>query len=749
MSLFLVSSCGDLFTKKENEISLDQFATCDFDSEAISQILKENIKGELSCLKTNLLFFVDIVESDRPGTLSEKELKTYIRTNLSEQVDEGTLTALGSFFDLSSIIFGDKKGYIQRKNVISLFDLLIEINFHLVDSNIHEYFTTNDRITYLEHNRRKTDIYKALLKVGNALSAKMVDNQNSVNLNTFIDYFTGLGDDELLERAKSVLFIKKAILGGEQNELSFLDLKRLSMIIQDVSKIVYDFANIFDVDVNPEDDEDLINILKEDAETAADKFYFKDKPNEQILTIEELKKVTKVFAPQFEEYFKYEKEILKIKEILFGDNSAIFRAKDLSYFFESILGVNLERSVVIYRAYRENKETIEKVERENDGVIESDFNNITTIGSAQENYKEDFNRIVRNYRIFKGSKNVPLVDYKYERNVRSVVEIAFFEDIVNRVFKQYGELKKESTSHYTLSLEQMNALLGDFSELIYDMGWVYPGRLSNTADTVTLMTSLFHFQSNGDSRVEVAEMVEFIITMLSSLDLSDTLFENIAKYCDISDKGTYDVQCFRDNFRATIRDYKANDQTIGTIAEALPILDTYLNSLSERDYQAYMHRTAKFSRTCTTFPKDGIEVPMDKGDGLVTWAGLLAIEQTLLKYDENKDNILTPSELDNLYVVFKPALDAMIPVDFLKKHSKKIFKYIIKFQRIPDFSNIKGVKTFAQAVKQGGHFMWHTFNPFTNKDADADRMTFAAVLQIIAENTPVEGEPFDCELLRN
>lgn len=744
MSLFLVSSCGDLFMTKEPKVSFDQFATCAFDSEALAKVLSKNIVGELNCLERNLLFFVDIVRSDAPGSLSEKELKAYIRTHLKKEIDEGTLKALGSIFDLSSVIFGDRKGYIKRRNVSELMGLLKEINRLFVDNNIHEYFTTDERISYLEHGRRKAIIFNTLLKVGNSLNKKLVKNNNSIDLNNFIDYFSGLGEDDLLKRTKTALFIKKAVIGGQENRLSYEDIHTLSLVLKDLSKIIYDFTNIFDVDVDPADDEDVINILKEDVETVAKNFYYRDQPEENILTFEQLEDIIDSFVPSFKSHLKYKKSLLKVKEILFGDNSETFTAKDFNTFFESILLTNLERGVLFYRAYRENEELVNI-----DRPIEDSLSNITTIGETEETYKNDFNRILRNYRYFKGERNTPLFDVKYSRNMRSMVEIAILEDIVNRVFTHYGKPISEGSKRYFITLEELNIVLKDFEPFILDQGWVYPGRLTSTANTITLMTSLFHQQSNGDSKIEVEEFVEFIITMLSSLDLSNTLFENIQKYCKLDKNGAYETKCFRDNFRATLTDHKPDDQSASTMAEAVPLLNEYLNSLSEYNYIAYMNMTAKFSRTCTHFKSDGMEVPMKKSDGLVSWAGLLVIEQSMIRFDKNKDNILSPAELEDLYVVFKPALDAMIPVDFLKPFSKKIFKYIIKFKRIPDFSSIKGLKSLAAAIAQGGHFVWHTFNPFTNKNANADRMTFASVLQLIAENTPEEGAPFDCEVLRN
>ena len=134
-------------------------------------------------------------------------------------------------------------------------------------------------------------------------------------------------------------------------------------------------------------------------------------------------------------------------------------------------------------------------------------------------------------------------------------------------------------------------------------------------------------------------------------------------------------------------------------------------------------------------------------ESVVSWAGLLVIEQSMLRFDVNRDNILSPSELDKLYVVFRGALEALIPVDFLKRYSKDIFRYIVKFQRLPE-TEVKGFKSLWRALRQGAHFVRFLFKSDRKQSVDADRMTYAAVLKIIAENTPSTDAPFDCETLR-
>lgn len=741
LSLLVLTSCGDLKKAKEPEAKTSQFITCELDSSAFTKILRKRIQSDLSCLESNLILFINIVETDAPGKLSESHLKTFIRANVPE-IEEQTISALSAVFDLSSVLFGDKKGYIKRENIPQLILLLKEVNASFVDNDIYEYFTTTEKISFDEHDRRKSIIYNTLNQIGLSIHEKMKANSNSINLTQFIDYFQGSKPIELLEDAKTALFIKKAILGGEADVISFQDMNRLSMILQDLSKIVYDFAKILEVD-DLDNDELIISILKEDVKTVISNFYFQDKPNEEILSFKQFMIVLETFAPKAEKYFKYEESILKIKNIFFGNNSKVFTAGDFLHLFEDIFLTNLERGVVFYRSFRENEKFLEI-----NAPIKSDLSNSYLIGREQHTYQDDFNRIISQYRFFKGTREVPLFGFDHVRNRRAVFEISFFEDMITRVFKTYGSRKEDNKEEYVLSLEQLRAILEDFKPLLVDFGLVHPDRISSTSNTVTLMTSLFHFQSNGDSSIEVPEFVEFLLTMMSSLSLSDDLFTQMKSYCLVDDAGKYDPQCFRDNFRKVF-EQKTSDSDEGVSAgQAVPELKKYLESLNDNDYQAYLKKTAKFSRTCSFF-NDGTEVPMVEGDGLVTWAGLLAIEQTMLRYDLDQDSLLSPAELKPLYETFKPALEAILPGDFLKKRSFKIFQYIVKFKRIPDVSGIKGPRSLWRAVKAGSHFGKFLYiTKSKNRESYADRFTFAAVLEIIQEQTPTDEEAFDCESLR-
>lgn len=737
--MFFMTSCGDLFTKKEEDTTnFEQFATCKMDTEALALIMRENIIGELNCLEKNLNLFIEVVKSSRPGYLSHNELEKFIKINIKD-IDDDAMAALGAVFDLSSLLFGDQLGYIKKSNVSKLSSLLQRFNRLMVNNHIYDYLTTEEKVSYAEHNKRKATIFNTLKKVGELFVAEIVNNDKSVNINKFLEHFENIENQEILSNTKSLLFIKKVVLGGDQNMLSASEIKRLATILGDVSKIAYDFINIPDVISDASEDEDIIGILKEDVETAISKFFYRSQPNEPILTFTELSHIVKVFFPENHKYMQYKESILLAKEVLFLNRTEVFSAGEFNILLEDLLYKNLSRGVLFYRAYRENKRLLDK-----DFSLLHGIENIITVGNDERKHKAEFNRIIKSYRFFKGNRDVPKFTFKYERNPRAIFEISVYEDIVKRVFAHFGKEDVSAVGDYILTQKQLAGIMGVFGELLEGENFIYPGKAVGTAETITLMTSLFHSQSNGDDRIEIPEFVEFIVTMLGSLNLSNELYDKMVKLCPVNSKGRYDTKCFRKNFRP-ILSMSIDEQPL---TRAIPNISTYIKKLSEANYTKFMKRTATFSRVCTVYA-NGEEVPMSRGDGLVTWGGLLVIEQSMIRYDINRNGLLEPKELKALYKVFKPAIEAMIPVEFLKRYTEEFFKYIVMYQRVPEVPNITGLRSLWKALRQGAHFVKFLFKRDRNQDKAADRMTFAAVLEIIALNSPAKlEEPFDCEVLR-
>lgn len=741
--LSLLVGCGDIFTsEKEKELNYNQFAVCENDFEALSKIMTRDVSAELNCLQSNLILFMNLAEgkTTKPGYLSEEDLLKFIGSNFSD-IDADQLNILSGVFDINTILFGDEPRYIARANIEKLTELLININELMVNNKIYKYFTADERMNYIEHRKRKTSIYKTLEAIGLLISNAYVENDRSLVLKDFLLKFQNTDNKEIIEKAGNLLFTKKTILGGDEKTLKGTELRRMSGMLSDIGKVVYDFTNLPDTDISEEDDEEIIRSLKEGVETVEKNLYYAKDSKEPIFSFDDVDYIVNEFFPEVSKFLKYKSTFLNAKKVFLGNNSEIFTAGEIEHLIKDFLYKNLNRGVYFYRAYKEHKVVLNS-----STSIKEDFVGVPNLTEQDKVSSKEFNRIAQKYNFFKGSNYTPIFDSSYGRNVRAMFEISIYEDIAHRVFELYGS-KKKGNSEVTLNIEELGDVMIEFSDLLVGEGFIQEGRARNTAETITLMAGLFHSQSDGTGNIEVAEFVEFITTMLSSLHLSDSTHEFLQANCSIDSEGRYDAQCFRDRTEDIfeIQAKKSSDKNIGNY---LPELRAYLNDLSHEDKNKFLSSIASFSRACS-FYDNGQEAPMKQGDTLVVWAGLLTIEQSIIRFDTNKSSELEPSEVSEAFKVYKEAIVAMIPAGFLRNYSKEFFKYMIKYNRIPDVPDVTGFRSLWKALREGSHFVKFLFMPNSSQAANADRMTFATVLKIISENSPSRtNNPYDCRALK-
>ena len=102
--LFLVS-CGDLSGKKDKDepLNLNQLASCTIDTKAFSQILSKDIKGDILCMQDNIHTFIDYVETDRPGSISQHYLNEFIRNGPRSLGGEETAPLVNSLFEFAHV----------------------------------------------------------------------------------------------------------------------------------------------------------------------------------------------------------------------------------------------------------------------------------------------------------------------------------------------------------------------------------------------------------------------------------------------------------------------------------------------------------------------------------------------------------------------------------------------------------------------------------------------------------------------
>lgn len=394
-------------------------------------------------------------------------------------------------------------------------------------------------------------------------------------------------------------------------------------------------------------------------------------------------------------------------------------------------------------------------------------NMMTQFPSIPEKYIREFARIVQSYRFFRGTFESPYFASAIRRNGEGIVEIGIYESLLTTIFRRYGASTRAPGAPaprpqdpdycpgdqvlclggYGSSQDQLLNVFKVYKKLLVEEDMITDGLEPRTNQNLTLLSTLFQYQSNGDGTIHVNEMSELVNTVLTSFNHADYFYTEMKRLCKPLDarKRITDLNCYRREFfgvacRKYQQYYPKLFESFGmtTCPTAETDKERWLTD-NFAEVERYLKTLEVVARTCTVF-NDGTDVPMDDGDFMPIWVMMMNIEGTVARYDVNGNNKMDPSEVRTAYrVAFHPAVEALVedqaaviaklPFNLGSAISKKIYYYLIKYGAVP-----KSVKQYLKLIFIGA--------------SPANRQTIASVLKVIGEESPATVE-FDCETLRH
>lgn len=764
LTLFMMISCGDIFSKKESDegVNLSQFGTCELDIDAFSYILEQNIKGDVLCLQEKLHLFMDAVETDRPGYISKVVLQNFLITGPID-VEPDVVDIVESVFDLSYIIIGTDKNYIKRDDVDVLFDFLVYFNEHIWKS--YKYFTSDKEVSYFTHLKERAIIYDEFTLIADKLKSIYKGNRDhvaKVDTDKFlVNFFQN--DPETLDQVRKVMFLKKVFLGGSNEELTNIEFKEALDAIASLAQVTFDVVKSEKFDFEDKQRK-MMELFSRDVETVKNALFFKESDNENLFSINDIIQAIYAFIDPEDiplDLIKYKKEIKTVKDILLGSEDDLFNSGEV----HELIGHGMHifnEAEFFYKVYNYPLYTDALNSRK---PISHDFSDFPVVNSTQQDYLSHFASITQNYKFFKGNNSSPTFDFDFHRNKNGVVEIAAFEYLITLVMEKYGQRNVNARGGVDMTLEQTVTLLDDFKILLRDEGIITVGRVgggevANTADNLVLMSTLFQYQSDGcDSEIscmEVPELTEFVIGLFTALEVKDFFTDNMLVRCssELDEFDRISPQCFRENFIKVLETNMPEDGK--SIADYMPLLYNYLLDMvkdlpegtpvtESTDYMKFITETEAFTRTCTHYDKlKTEEIPLKGTDAFGVFAGLLNIESTMLKFDLNSNGVLdgrarngdVNEVMKAYYDVYRGAMTALVAPDggFMTKLVKPIFKYLIREGTVPDQTQFRSLWRFVKFLLK------------KNKAADAQRVTIATVLKTLGEQSENSiNYPFKCD----
>lgn len=773
-------ACGDLFMKdqKPNSMSFNQFAQCELDMDAFSNIMTNNIKGDIECLREKITMFIEAVETDRPGFVSKPVLKDFLLKGPLD-IEPEVVELIDSIFDLSHIIVGSEKNAIKQSEINELLDFLIFFNKHIRET--YKYFSKEETLNYETLTRERDIVHEEFSLIANRLKSIYKANRpgiDQINSEEFIYNFFKNSPDTL-ESVNALMFLKRVFLGGEKWNLTHLEFGTALEILPELAQIAFDVskAKYYEFDRPKE----TAIVLRKDVNILKGVTYFNPESDEAVFTLYDVVTAIDTLDPDMLGDFdltKYPKELKKIKEILLGGiNDEFFFVKELYALFDHAESI-LSEGILGFRIFEDSRFN-SLLNSPNEIPQNQSFEEFEVNNARDLMFRDNFARIVQDYKYFNGSFDMPFYSFGYYRNPNAIFEIMVFEYAVKNIMQYYGFPKQGARGGYHMILETEDlqpgqrdksvlGLVKDFKWVLKDQGLVNIGRkgggeLNAVADNIVLLSTLFQKQSDGcdseDICMEVPEVTEFIIGLFTAIGLKDDFNEKMMAECatELDEFDRIAPDCFRRNFVKVLR--TPNKGSGYSIADSMPELNKYLESMTasvvaegkpiteSADYMKFITETEAFTRVCTHYDegREDEEVWMKADDAFAVFAGLLNVESTMLRYDLDQNgqmdyrNAYGKNEVLNAYYeTYEAAIKGLLPVEGIlnKLLARPVFQFLIKFGRTPN-------------IKSAGD-LWKLGRVIVSKryrNANAQRATISTILKVVGEENaksrPVPN-PFQC-----
>ncbi len=765
--ILLLSGCGDLFQKKEkkNVLESNRFnANCDLNVDEFALILEEPIQGTIDCLGKNLKLFVKVVETKKPGYMSRVALESYIKNNRKDIKPE-VLKVLKSVFDINFLIFGDDPDYISEPNIDALVKFAKIFN-EKASTNFKPIFLAEEEIEYENYRvQRDQRIKPAALIISAALKEIFNPDRkgkiHTLNLVNLIDSFTSDDNSQTMTKVKKLLFAKKIILGGDKFTITHKELSNLVDNFSSYVLLALDATRYKKIRLTQEStvqflsaDVELLNNLIFSTQTGI-------RDGEVLFTLNDAIDAIQMFTDSGTlDLYKYYELIKEAKMVVMDGEAEQVTGGDLKRLFGHAMNV-LKTGTFFHRFWATERVLLEaRPGRE----ITYDFRNLYSLFKSEKNRVDNFVRILKRYRFMRGENISAFYTDDYFRNPSAVYEIALYEYALTLVMKKFGcpnnNLAGKVICDATATLngvymtkDHVIDLVKKLKTVLIENDLMYPGREEKSAETITLLGSLFQYQSDENKVFDVNEATEFAISLFTSIDVGSDVkahFDQlVAKgQCQADEFGRFTPDCFKRNFFQAVcfnypDQYPKLFASLGaTVYEADPRNPKLKKLVCRIPYdsagQAYLTTAVKAARTCNVYPDTQEEIYYSESDMQAIFMAIMHIETTILRWDvRNRNNIMDADEVMDAYNIYSPALDGFLEDKpaIIKKLKKQIYQYMVKYEQIPNEKDFGSLWKFVKFLMS------------FNKQAPGNRKTIGSILVTIGE----QGAPstFDCNLLRD
>ncbi|MFZ4712454.1 MAG: hypothetical protein ACOYL6_01965 [Bacteriovoracaceae bacterium] len=677
---------------------------CKIDSEAFKNITKYDISGDLNCLRDNFNQFISSVESARPGYLYRKDLQKFIARYFNSDVTNLT-KGIDTLFQINFLLVGDEEEYISRKQLNRLVDLMVTFNSGIIQ--VYRYYEDKSNRSDSMQAAFRLKIESVSTEVATQVQEIIKERSDvpaSLDLMSVLKNF--IDSDISLNKIKVLLFAKKMFFGGNKNLLTNVDMKRVIDNLPQIAGIAFDLIQIGHV--NFYDPNGVYEYIDNNVKDVQKLLYFSENSQEILFTLDELAKASVPFKEDFVDLTKYPNTLFELKKMLVDtpnpaeEYNKHIRAKDLTAILNHVYhvldeGIHFAKFSVYYADLINMP-----------GQISHPMNDYPVTNETEQKYLNHYRSIVQKYRFYKGSFEAPYYANRYYRNARGLNEVAMIEYALTLLMNFHG---KPVDNTPALNVEQILGVVKRFRDLLLDKEIIIQGREVASSENALLLSNLFQYQSNGNKTLDLPEATEFAYTLISGIGIGDYIKNEMTTFCKPSGDGQIEITCFQKNFFNVLRSKYGQ-----SFPKLYQFIDENANNQSKVD--ELINVTARFARVCPDNPT------FSRNDMVAVLGGLLNVESTLIRFDRNLDNKLDYPELLNAFDVYRGSIESLVDKDDethqLKKFSKEIFLFLVKYNKMPGKNKVTGENTT-------GKFLLFLLE--NKKGITGDRTTIANILR--------------------
>jgi hypothetical protein len=786
--LFTLTGCGDLFKKKVTNKSLDPSfarASCDLDVNRFSLILHELIPNDIKCLQANLHRFINLVQTDIPGTMSRTDFEAYLRNYRSDDMTPEIINAVRAVWDLNHLLTGDNREYISKASVDKI------VNFALIfNEEAYKYFskTFQDEspVAYNIHEYQRQQVKESAVRIRSELGKLFNRNPNETRkldiIKDLLERFTTPETSGNINKIKEVLFVKKVLLGGDKQEITNHEINMLINSFPDLTTLALDGVRSRYIQLKQDS---LVSLLASNVTNLYTIIFTQhayDRSKEEFFNMDEVFRVVEMFIGKDKfDINKYKKLVLEGKKIIMGGSSDKVTGADFKNLMEHGYKV-LKTGKEFHRMY---KYFLVPLESKLGPIVINFEQHKDVFYDAQDEFKK-FIRIVKNYRFMKGEFESPYYSREWWRNADGVFEIYLFEYLIEQVLSYTGPtpysndeakackdlagkpetgssvpwgLKGSATGDFNFRTDQchLTLVVQYFQRELVNSGLIMPGRAVSISDTISLLATLFQNQSSmvheDVPMLDVNEGTEFALTLISGTSMATEIMKEFKETCggSFDEYDRVEPVCFKKYFlRNFCNVYKSSYPLLfNSIGGAQSCDDIEMDDFNSH----YLQYSIEAARTCNYYndaagKPTAEEIYYSEGDVMTIVVGMMHIEATMIRWDQNRNDMWDPNEAEMAYSVYSPALDGFLmdKPSIIKKLKKQIYYYLLKYEKVPPQEGL------GNTIQSG----WSLLKLLTGitKPPGATRKTMAAVLRAIGnENIATRmklGEKvWDCNLMRH